>query len=377
MRCIRLRGVHKIINALIVTTWSSKIHNADTYLLHLLNKGLKSLNVNSNILYVGDYLFRTPKIFQLFNTPLFLKEFNKYDIIIGWGLDGSYIFTLSKYLLNTNTICRVVGILYEEACLNKEIQPDSQLKNSLIKYESLIMQKLGSIMSDYYITCSENLRKFCIKTGINEKNVIVIRNSVDTRLFRPLPQLTENKSKIFTVLYAGGFQEWQGINNLIEASVLLKNHDIKFKIIGFNKNQIELKNHIKNKLENKVELIDRLSRKELVMQINKSEVCIIPRSSNIVTEVAFPTKFAEYLSVGKPVITTNVGEISLFVKKYNCGYVCKPDPISIADTIMKAKNDYNNSLEIKSSNSRKLALNEFDNLVITKKFIDFMNDVLY
>jgi len=62
---------------------------------------------------------------------------------------------------------------------------------------------------------------------------MTIRNGVDTELFKPKSMKSENEH--FTVIYAGGFQKWQGIDNLILAVKYLKTSNVKFKIIGFTK----------------------------------------------------------------------------------------------------------------------------------------------
>jgi glycosyltransferase involved in cell wall biosynthesis len=41
--------------------------------------------------------------------------------------------------------------------------------------------------------------------------------------------------------------------------------------------------------------------------------------------MAFPTKFAEYVATGRPVIVTNVDETANFVQKFDCGFVCQPN----------------------------------------------------
>ncbi len=48
---------------------------------------------------------------------------------------------------------------------------------------------------------------------------------------------------------------------------------------------------------------------------------ILPRPSHLATEMAAPTKFAEYTSMSKPVLTSNVGDAADLVKKYNSGIV--------------------------------------------------------
>jgi len=101
---------------------------------------------------------------------------------------------------------------------------------------------------------------------------------------------------------------------------------------------------------------------------------VITRSRNPATEVAFPTKFAEYIATGRPVIVTRTGEIPIFVEKYNCGLVCDPTPRSISDAIMKAREMPEEELLKMGMNGRRLAEKEFDKYVIGRKYFEFLSD---
>jgi len=211
-----------IKDMLILASWSSKDKNADTYLIYLLNKGLNNFKINTKLILVGDYIFKKPRLIQPLNIPFIVKELKKHNIILGWGLESSYILTFAKPFIKGKTIYRIVGLPYEEAYLKRKIQTQSQVKNSLVLYETAIMHDIGISKSDYYIACSDMLKKYYIHMGVDKKNIVTIRNSVDTNLFRPRKYpMYKTDDKDFTVLYAGGFQGYQGINNLIDAASLL------------------------------------------------------------------------------------------------------------------------------------------------------------
>jgi glycosyltransferase involved in cell wall biosynthesis len=219
--------------------------------------------------------------------------------------------------------------------------------------------------TDYFIACSYGIGRQLIKRGIDRKKICVIRNGVDTEVFRPGKQ--KSTTNAFTVTYAGGFQMYQGLENLLEAAHRLKNADIKFRIIGFRQSNFALREKIRRDFRSKVELVDFMPQREkLVFYLQTSDVLIIPRSRNSATESAFPTKFAEYLAIGRPLIVTDVDETAELVRRYDCGFVCKPNADSIAEAITEARETPPARMNQMGRNGRRLAVTEFDQKVLGK-----------
>jgi hypothetical protein len=237
-----------------------------------------------------------------------------------------------------------------------------------------MLEEVSIKHSDFFITCSKPLKDRLVHRGIDQRVVEVIRNGVDINLFKP-KEFSSN-GKDFTVTYAGAFQRWQGIENLVAAATLTEQANVKFKLIGFGKRDYALKNEMKRILAGRAELIDSLSQDELVSQLRSSDILIIPRSRHCATQMAFPTKFAEYIAIGKPVIVTDVDETADFVRKFNCGFVCEPSAESIARTIIKAKSLPTSTLLDMGKNGRRLAESQFDRKIIGKHYYDFLRKVL-
>jgi glycosyltransferase involved in cell wall biosynthesis len=212
------------------------------------------------------------------------------------------------------------------------------------------------------------------KKGINRSLVTIIRNGVDTNEFNP--HTTHSISDKFVVTYAGSFLPWQGIGNLARAAKQIKDPNISFKIIGFKPKDKQIKNLLYNTLGNRAELIDLLDKPELIRQMQASNIFIIPRNNYYALRLAFPSKFAEYISVGKPVIVTDVDESADFVRQYRCGFVCNPTVESLAKTILVAKQQPQSVLDIMGQNARRLAESVFDLRVVGREYFDFIQERL-
>jgi glycosyltransferase involved in cell wall biosynthesis len=100
-------------------------------------------------------------------------------------------------------------------------------------------------------------------------------------------------------------------------------------------------------------LIDELTlRKGLAA----CDVCWLPLSDIPANWGRFPLKFSAYLSAGKPIIVTEVGDIPDIVKKYQTGITCIPDPVSLAEnTLLLASKP--EKIRFYSAEARKLSQN--------------------
>jgi glycosyltransferase involved in cell wall biosynthesis len=342
--------------------------------LLVLKNGLESWGAQTKILYLGDYFLSTPRILQPVNIPRFLNLANSYGApargVVHASSVSAYVMGIAKSLGNFTLICDIQGSLEESRILRRNaFYYPYYYRRILARIALPIILK----QSDYFIACSQRLEQDLIKKGIDKKKITVIRNGVDTEIFKPNKQ--KSRTNNFTITYAGGFQKWQGLENLLEAAHALRDTDVKFKIIGFKNRDFALKEKIRQSLGNKVELVNFLPQRKLVFHLQNSDVFIIPRARNLATEPAFPTKFAEYLAIGKPLIVTGVDETAELVKRYDCGFVCKPDVDSIAEAIMEARETPFARMNQMGKNGRRLAETEFDQKVLGKAYFQFLSRI--
>jgi glycosyltransferase involved in cell wall biosynthesis len=88
--------------------------------------------------------------------------------------------------------------------------------------------------------------------------------------------------------------------------------------------------------------------------------------------VAMPTKFAEYIALGKPVLVTDVDETARFVRRHDCGLVCEPSASGLAGAIAQAREMSREELSAMGRRGRRLAESTFSWEVICQKYHDFL-----
>jgi len=194
--------------------------------------------------------------------------------------------------------------------------------------------------------------------GIPLEKIAYVTNGVDLGFFKPLndekledmrKQLGIENKLVFG--YIGNFQKWQGVENFIKAAKRIDDKDLAFLIVGGERGSIE----------DNIVFIPKIPRAQVPDYYSICDVLVLPRPSYPATEIAAPTKFAEYAAMGKPILTTNVGDAAGFVREYKCGVVVEDNKV---ENLVKGINEFKDMSEEElkelGEKARKLAENEFD-----------------
>jgi len=126
------------------------------------------------------------------------------------------------------------------------------------------------------------------------------------------------------------------------------------------------------KLRENIHYLGYISEKELLFWQKRSKLFIINKYDTFQNRYCFATKLGEYLAMGKPVITTNIGEIVYYLINGENAIIVQPNkPDSIAKSIAEVFNDTDQYAKI-GHNGRLLAKEKFDcikNGLLLKNFI--------
>ncbi len=167
--------------------------------------------------------------------------------------------------------------------------------------------KLSAISNkaDIIFTTSNKLHKY---HSSNHKNVHMCKNAADyehfskaSRLFAERPDdLPKNSNPI--IGYIGALASWVDWNLI--RYLVLKNKKLNFVFIGpkFNISTTNVKS-------NNIYYLGRKSYSNLPYYLQYFDVCIVPFKLTTMIEGCNPIKIYEYLSAGKPVVSTNIPEI--------------------------------------------------------------------
>jgi glycosyltransferase involved in cell wall biosynthesis len=136
---------------------------------------------------------------------------------------------------------------------------------------------------------------------------------------------TRNEN-VFEFCFAGILDSnKESLDVVIRAFCLLKHDNIRLRIIGISEQDFhafypDFQNDFAQQNE-KIYFMGRLSHRETVGYILKSNCYIFIRQSDLRNNAGFPTKFVEAYTCGIPIITTDVSDIRTFMTSIDKGEV--------------------------------------------------------
>lgn len=342
-----------------------------------IERHCRQLGADTSRLCLWKLFFGSPILIQSLNIPFILRYLRQFDVIIAEGNGSACVLALAKPLLKPDTL--LVYDMHNDYLAESRLMTEARpgLAGYFMEFESFLTEYMGFKGFDHFAVASEGLKQRIIgrKRCIRDEYVEVILNGVDLESFESEGKSANNTCEnSFTVTYAGSYSKYQGIENLTKAAEILHSEDIHFKFMGFRKQDLTIKRDIISRLKEKVTCIDWLPKDEFVSELRKSSILISPSAPDTGRAI-FPTKFAEFLALAKPVIVTQIDETSSIVKGYDCGFVCEPAAESIAETILKAKETPKEVLNLKGCNGRRFAEAELDINSICKKYLQFLSEL--
>lgn len=237
-------------------------------------------------------------------------------------------------------------------------------------------ERYAARWSDCCVTVSQPLLEHLAAWRGHRRRLSLVRNGVDLTTFVPATD-TGKRAGPFTVAYAGGFQAYQAVDLLVEASKLLRDENaIRWRIIGFTPADAAIKQMMEREMPPGTELIDRCDRATLRRLLQECDLMTIPRRPHLACRVALPTKFAEYLAMAKPVLVNTVDETEQIVRQEGCGFVAAPEPADMARVIREALAISPERLAEMGRVGRAYVERELSWSVIGRRYKEFMESVL-
>jgi glycosyltransferase involved in cell wall biosynthesis len=260
--------------------------------------------------YTG-YTFFVAKIANELNIPLVL-EFNSFDTwkMKHWGgKSRSFVKEfIKKYLLY-----------------------------SIVKWIENYNLKKAFLITTVSLPLKEDL----FKLGIPEEKILVNPNGVDLKKFNPVIENSieskELRQKLginnneLVVGFSGTFGPWHGIPQLTEAidiilSEKLTNH-IHFLLIGDGILRCEMIKKLK-KYRN-VTFTGTISYSEIQNYLALCDILVSPHCPQVDGKEFFgsPTKLFEYMSMGKGIVASKLGQIGEILKDDQTAILVKPGDV--------------------------------------------------
>lgn len=240
------------------------------------------------------------------------------------------------------------------------------IKNILLKKALYIFEKTLYKSADKIVALSP-----AIKAHIEQKTeteVILVPNLCNNDRFDYHPNINTNN---FIIGYFGAISTANNLSRLLDVAEYISEIDslgLEFRIYGEGKSLPQIKKRAKN-LTN-VKLYGKLSKIDLIKEINLCQASYISFLELPVLESCSPNKFFDSLAAGKLIITNTKGWIKELIEQHACGFYAQtPKDFLEKITLYVSQEE---SLTRAQQNSKKLALNDFDK----KKLVYRINGVI-
>jgi len=225
------------------------------------------------------------------------------------------------------------------------------------------------------IVISQGLKQYYIDNGCLPERVHVVNMIVDTTRFDGLQkQPTEPY-----IAYCGtASNNKDGVDQLIKAfAIVVKKHpNYKLYIMGSTPSKKQrFGNYELTKelgIEDNIVFTGVIPAERMPQLLKNAAILALDRPNNLQARCGFPTKLGEYLLTGNPVVVTDVGDISLFLKNRESALIAAPDDIEdFANKLCWAIENPNEAQTI-GERGRAVAKIYFNYLTETEKLRDII-----
>ena len=315
---------------MMITDYIKKIGGSEIYdhnlKDHLISKGEEVILVGGqrNISIIPKFL----RIYNLKNTrkiTTIIHDF-KPDVIFAHSI-FSNITPFFMFKAKQNNIPLVMKIAnrfnlsYPDITF-KKIHNIKHIPKIMI-WRYIIKQCVDVFICPSYSTYS------WLKNILNVNNIVHINNPIFWDMDK---KLYKKKKNFIKILYVGRLEKEKGVFYLIKAvSILIDNgYDVKLFIIGEGSEKEYLKNSIKQEHKISIVFMGYMEHEDIIFEYADSDIFVLPS----ICEENSGLVLLEAMSLGLPLITTNLGgQAELVIENYN-GFLVQPgDYTSLAKKI--------------------------------------------
>lgn len=169
----------------------------------------------------------------------------------------------------------------------------------------------------------------CRAYGLALDKMTVVPTCVDTERFRTDPQLRNGRRRELgiddrlVVVYCGSLQGWQNPAGLVGALLAIQRYEPRAHFLALTPDVAAMTAILRNAgVANTACTVRRVAHADVPGYLACGDVALLIRETNPVNVVASPTKFAEYLACGVPVLVSRgIGDTQAIVERYGCGFV--------------------------------------------------------
>jgi glycosyltransferase involved in cell wall biosynthesis len=249
---------------------------------------------------------------------------------------GSWSAVLAKWMLKKKLVIRC-GYQFSQS-------PQNWKMGILKKFIAWIIEFISYKNADSIILTTVDAKEYVIKKYlIKSEKILVISNSINTDLFRPMSVGKKARSLIFV----GRVEKEKNLEELVNAMV---GSGATLDIVGSG-SQIDYLSHLAKNLGVEVNFLGKVSNHDLPAIINQHEIFVLPSKYE-----GNPKALLEAMACGMVVLGTDVRGIREIIKHQENGYLSATNRVELSKSLVILFTDQNLRKKI-STQARLYALN--------------------
>jgi len=196
--------------------------------------------------------------------------------------------------------------------------------------------------ADFVTAISNGYREILVERGLQENRVHTVYNWVDEDLLKPIERdqsfgASYGLNGRFNVVYAGNFGPFQGLDTVIKAESLLRNHpEIQIVLVGTGQLESQLKALAADLACKNLRFIPRITQTDMPQMYSWADALLVHLVDRPFLRATIPSKTQVSLAVQKPLVMAAYGESAQIVQDAQAGALCPPeDPEKMASAILQ------------------------------------------
>lgn len=225
-------------------------------------------------------------------------------------------------------ICPGLPVIYEAHEIFADTAPPRK-QNRLARLESDVVRRVHLC-----VAITENLANGLKQRYSPERQIAVVPSATDVLDILPSKDWSRASSSI---LYAGSFFPWKGVDDLVVAAKYLPN--CKIEIVGGDSRVVAQCRALQDSSGAEILFSGQLSHTKVQQKMFDACIAVLPNRAGSVSEFTSPLKLFEYMSNGCALVVSDLPVFHEVLEPDDAFWFISGDPVSLAGAIQTALSD--------------------------------------